>query len=126
MFRGDDSNDDGETEFNLWVLIYRPLEEDEARLFVIQVARALQNAINQHPYSHRYISALPIGKNRISVDVLVCEHQDNALPYLVFTGYQDGEIYYFEKTSNNNTSIYDYKHTETLEEALAKLGETQF
>lgn len=108
--------------------VTRPLTEDEARILILKLARTLRDSINSHPCSREYFSEFPVNEHEVMIELYISDKsgRDFLIPYLSFVFFRGNEINYYGTTIDGDSYEYDYEHTETLEEALQKLGESQF
>lgn len=116
------------TELSLSFQIFRPLTQDEARPLVIKSARTLRNQINSHPCAEAYFAHFPVTEEDIGIDIYINDTNGHpaVLPYIGVAGYRQGELVYFGDLTEDKMGEFDYKESESLQEALHKLGESQF
>lgn len=127
--QGGSATSDGKmTEFSLSFQIFRPLTQDEARLLVIKSARALRDQINSHPCAEAYFAHFPVNEKDISIDIFIrdADGRGTVLPYMRVVNYEQGELVYSGDLTEDKMGEFDYEESESLEEALHKLGESQF
>lgn len=111
---------------NLSFDLYRPIVEEEARVLVLKLARALRDAINSHSCGQELFSVFPVTPDQVSIDLYISDRSGQLplLPSLSFVIFHYGKIHYHGTSTGDYK--YDYEYTETLQEALEKLGESQF
>lgn len=127
--QGGSATSDGKmTELSLSFQIFRPLTQDEARPLVIKSARTLRDQINSHSCAEAYFAHFPANEDDISITVYINNTNGHpaVLPYMGIVSYGNGILRYKGDLTEDNMGEFDYKESESLEEALQKLGESQF
>lgn len=126
---GGSSGENGKLrELAISLEVTHPLTQDEARPLLIKIARIMKEEANQHPCSEKYFESFPVEYNNVTIDLYIrdVDGQDALMPYLRVASYYGDSLSYKGDFTPNKMGDYDYRHKETLEEALEKLGESQF
>jgi len=103
------------------------VNEEEARTLLLKIGRIMQNQIDSESCSDLLFKDASV--NASHVGVVIFFGPDNGdkviFPLIDVASLKRGKLTYRSHLSEES-EIWDYEYSETLEEALEKLGEDQF
>jgi len=103
------------------------VNQAQARGLLIWVARTMKDEVDRESCSDLLFQELPVDPTKIGVVIAFGDGSEDksVLPLIQVASLIGGELRYYAYLTEESET-WDYEYSETLEEALKKLGESRF